>query len=92
MIGRTYAHAAGFANAHSENVTPAGDKLTFVLQTADDTFLAKLASPFMCARLQGAGGEDTLSAGPYFVSSHVAGKSILLRRNRFYRGTRPQGV
>jgi peptide/nickel transport system substrate-binding protein len=30
------------------------------------------------------------SAAPYFVAQYVAGESIVLERNRFYRGTRPR--
>ena len=31
-------------------------------------------------------------AGPYYVASHVAGQSLVLKRNPNYAGERPQGV
>lgn len=31
-------------------------------------------------------------AGPYYVSQHVLGRRLVLERNRFYRGKRPQHV
>ena len=32
------------------------------------------------------------AAGPYYVAQHVLGRRLVLERNRFYRGKRPQHV
>ena len=31
-------------------------------------------------------------AGPYYVAEYRAGQRVVIRRNRFYRGTRPHHV
>ena len=54
-----------------------------------------LAAPYFCAVPPDTPitpeGVDTLpSAGPYYVASHVPGRSLVLRRNPNYSGPRPQ--
>ena len=38
------------------------------------------------------GVEEFHAAGPYYVAEHVRGRRIVLRRNRFYGGSRPRHV
>jgi ABC-type transport system substrate-binding protein len=70
--------------------------ITFALTRADGGFLLSLAD--LCAvpsRLptnpEGVGA-PLPSAGPYYPSQYVGGRSIVLERNRFYRGPRPHHV
>ena len=60
-------------------------------------FAAKTAMPFFCAvpptlpsDPEGVGPFP--SAGPYVVTEYRAGERVTIRRNRFYRGTRPHHV
>ena len=60
-------------------------------------FTAKTAMPFFCAvpptlpsDPEGVGAFP--SAGPYVVTEYRPGERVTVRRNRFYRGTRPHHV
>jgi ABC-type transport system substrate-binding protein len=59
-------------------------------------FLARLAMPFFCALPEGTpAARDGIdapipSAGPYYVASWQRNRSLVLRRNPFYRGHRPR--
>jgi YVTN family beta-propeller protein len=55
---------------------------------------ARLATPFFCAvppntPITRRGVDAVPSAGPYYVASHVLGRSLVLRRNPNYDGPRP---
>lgn len=72
-----------------------GDLLTIRLRTPAPDFVQRLALPYFCAVPTWAPDkqDDTLpSAGPYLVASYHAGRSLVLRRNPFYRGPRPARV
>jgi peptide/nickel transport system substrate-binding protein len=71
-----------------------GRKLTVRLVQADPTFLAQIAMPFFAAVKPNmpinARGENVYpSAGPYRIVSREPRRSLVLERNRFYRGSRP---
>lgn len=78
------------------------NKLIIRLTKADPTFLAKISMPFfqaMSTRLPRskkvisvASIKDLPSAGPYFVSFREPNRSVTIKRNRFYRGSRPRNL
>jgi ABC-type oligopeptide transport system substrate-binding subunit len=60
-------------------------------------FIARLTMPFFCpilpsTRIDPAGIDDPPGSGPYYVAERIPNRRIVLRRNRFYRGTRPAKV
>lgn len=78
-----------------------GNRLTITLTKADPTFLAKISMPFfqaMSTRLPrgkeviNVSGNALPSAGPYYVASREANRSIVLRRNPRYTGNRPRNL
>ena len=73
----------------------AGDTITFVLSEPRADFLSRLAMPFFCAvppslPVDPKGVNVLPGAGPYYIASFEADRSIVLRRNPFYGGNRPQ--
>ncbi len=73
----------------------AGDTITFVLSEPRADFLSRLSMPFFCAvppslEVDPKGVNVLPGAGPYYIASFEADRSIVLRRNPFYGGTRPQ--
>lgn len=56
---------------------------------------ARLTMPFFCPIATNAPLheiDDPLGSGPYYVASRVPNREIVLKRNPFYRGTRPANV
>ena len=75
-------------------VTASGRRLTVRLIKPDPTFLAQIAMPFFAAvkpnmPINPRGENVYPSAGPYRIVSREPGRSLVLERNRFYRGNRP---
>ena len=75
-------------------VKAAGQKLTVKLITADPTFLAQIAMPFFAAvkpnmPINPKGENIYPSAGPYRLVSREPGRSLVLERNKQYKGSRP---
>ena len=71
-----------------------GDHLLITLEKPAPDFLSRIAMSFFCAVPAGLpateDGELTPpSAGPYYVASRAPGKSIVLKRNPYYEGSRP---
>ncbi len=57
-------------------------------------FIARLTMPFFCPLPAGtpvnpAGIDNPAGSGPYYVAERIVGRQVVLRRNRFYRGSRP---
>jgi peptide/nickel transport system substrate-binding protein len=80
-------------------VTAAGNKLSVKLTRAAPDFLARLTMPFFqaidtnLAKTIDPNGVDTYaSCGPYYFSQRTANRSITLKRNTFYKGSRPHNV
>jgi ABC-type transport system substrate-binding protein len=78
-------------------VTARGQTLTVRLTQNDPTFLAEIAMPFFGAVKPNmpinAKGENVYpSAGPYRIVSRDVGRQLVLERNRFYKGNRPQNA
>ena len=88
------ARNAGRASSVS-GVTANGQTLTVRLTRNNPTFLAEIAMPFFGAVKASMPinprGENTYpSAGPYRIVSRDVGRQVVLERNRFYKGSRPQ--
>jgi serine/threonine-protein kinase len=87
-------YAAGRA-PHVAGITARGDRLTVAIQRPSGNLLTRLSMPFFCPVPLGTpvrpGGSPTpvASAGPYYVASQAAGRTVLLR-NPAYRGARPR--
>jgi len=74
-----------------------GNQLVIRLTRAAPDFPARMAALWFCAvpPTLPADPEGVLTfpaAGPYYVAENVHGRRIVLRRNRFYRGSRPHHV
>ena len=72
-----------------------GDTLTIRLQKPAPDFLSRIAMPFFCAvpanlPIDPNGVNTPPGAGPYYVASKTVGKSILLKKNPYYGGSRLQ--
>jgi len=83
--------------ATASGVIAKGNKLTIKLSAPDGGLLAKIATPFFMAIPTNLpidpNGVTTLpSAGPYYIASRQVGRSIVLKRNTFYKGPRPHNV
>ena len=77
-------------------VTAKGNKLTVKLTKGSPDFLARLTMSFFqaidtnLAKKIDPNGVDTFaSCGPYYYASRTPNRSITLKRNTFYKGTRP---
>jgi ABC-type oligopeptide transport system substrate-binding subunit len=75
----------------------AGDQIAITLTQARPDFLSRMAMGFTCAVPDGLPiepkGVNVLpGAGPFYVAAKTPGRSIILKRNPYYGGTRPQRV
>ena len=76
-------------------VTVAGDRITIRITKPAPDFLARLGMNFTCAvpenlPIDPKGVNVLPGAGPYYVAAKTSGRSIVLKRNPYYGGTRPQ--
>ena len=76
-------------------ITARGNRLRVRLSRPAPAFPARMSAPWFCAVPPALPvdpeGETTFpAAGPYYVAENVRGRRIVLRRNRFYRGSRPR--
>jgi ABC-type oligopeptide transport system substrate-binding subunit len=74
-----------------------GSHLIITLTKASPDFLARMAMPFFCAIPINLPHEPNgvlapPSAGPYYISDRVEGKSITIKKNPNYKGKRPHNV
>ena len=72
-----------------------GRTLVVTLRHPAADFPQRLALPYFCAVPVSAPNEQTNdlpSAGPYAIASYEPGRSLVLERNRYYRGSRPGKV
>jgi ABC-type oligopeptide transport system substrate-binding subunit len=74
-----------------------GNHLVVTLKKAAPDFLARMAMPFFSAIPTNLahdpnGVETPASAGPYYVASRTANKSIIVKKNPYYKGKRPHNV
>jgi len=74
-----------------------GKHLIINLKRSSPDFLARVAMPFFCAvptdLPHDPNGVQTLpAAGPYYIADRTVNKSILLKKNPYYKGKRPHNV
>jgi ABC-type oligopeptide transport system substrate-binding subunit len=76
-----------------------GNKLTFKLLHPAPDLLPRLAMPFFQAidaktstTIDPQGVNAYASCGPYYISARTPNRSITLKRNTFYKGSRPHQV
>ena len=72
-----------------------GDQLTISLTKPAPDFMSRIAMPFFCAvpetfPIDPNGVREVPAAGPYYIAEFNRKVSLLLKRNPYYRGTRPQ--
>ena len=78
-------------------VSAKGRVLKITLRRPKPDFPARTTMPFFCAvqpqlPVNAEGVEEFAGSGPYYIADYVRGRRIVLLRNRFYGGTRPQHV
>lgn len=89
--------AAGKAN-HASGIQARGCRLTIHLTHPVPDFAARLTVTSACAvpsslpAVPEAVTAPLSGAGPYYIAEYVSGRKLVLRRNRFYKGTRPHLV
>jgi ABC-type oligopeptide transport system substrate-binding subunit len=76
-------------------VKVSGDQLMITLTRPAPDFLSRIAMPFFCAipenlPIDSRGVTNVPGAGPYYFAEFNRRSSVLLRRNPYYGGTRPQ--
>jgi peptide/nickel transport system substrate-binding protein len=79
------------------SVRARGKHLIVTLEHAAPDFVARVAMPFFCAVPAATphdanGVEDPAAAGPYYIASREPNKQIVLKRNPYYKGKRPQNL
>ena len=75
-------------------ITAKGLTLTFRLQQANPAFVSILAMPWFTAVKPNmpyttTGVQTYAAAGPYYVASRDPGRTTVLKRNPYYKGSRP---
>jgi peptide/nickel transport system substrate-binding protein len=80
-------------------VNARGNVLTIKLLRPAPDLIARLAMPFfqainpaLAATTDPQGVNTFASCGPYYVAARTPGRSITLKRNPYYKGTRPHNV
>jgi peptide/nickel transport system substrate-binding protein len=97
VVGYTKAVDGGKNPANVSGVIARGNKLTIKLTQPDGGLLAKLAMPFFQAislktKVDPHGVNAYPSAGPYYIASRIVNRRIVLKRNKFYKGSRPHNI
>ena len=98
-IAGAAAYNKGTAKSIS-GITVSGNKITYKLNKADPTFLARNAMPFTCPlppslwkNRDKKGIQKTLpGSGPYFISNWAPKRSMIVKTNPNYKGKRPHNV
>ncbi len=80
--------------AHISGISAKGQKLTFHLTKPNATFVSILSMQWFTAvkpnMAYSSQGLNTYpAAGPYYIKSRNAGRSLVLARNPYYKGDRP---
>jgi peptide/nickel transport system substrate-binding protein len=89
--------AGAFLFADVKRVSASGLRLRIELTKPSGDLTTRLALGFACPvplgfPLDPAGVNLTVGSGPYYISRFVPDSQIVLRRNRYYKGTRPHNV
>ena len=74
-----------------------GDTLTVHLTKKAPDFLARISMPFFCAiptntPIDSNGVTSVPAAGPYYISSWIPKRTLILKRNPNYHGDRPHNL
>jgi len=82
---------------HASGVIAKGNKFILKLTQPDGGLLAKLAMPFFQAistktKVNPHGVNAYPSAGPYYIASRIPLRRIVVKRNKFYKGSRPHNI
>jgi peptide/nickel transport system substrate-binding protein len=92
------AGAAGFLKDFSSARTKGKYTLVITLKVPRPDFPSIVSMPFFQAmnpskmKIDPSGVNVYPSGGPYYIASRVNNRSILLKRNKFYKGNRPHNV
>jgi peptide/nickel transport system substrate-binding protein len=94
IVGWTKANTSG---GKVSGVSTKGNHITIRLSAAHADFLSRVAMMFFCpvptnTPIVSAGVNSFPGSGPYYVASRTPGRTIVLRRNKFYNGSRPHNV
>jgi ABC-type oligopeptide transport system substrate-binding subunit len=92
-----FSDVVGSSKSPVSGVQVRGSHLVVRLTKAAPDFLARVAMPFFCAIPTNLAHDPNgvlapPSAGPYYIASRVPNKSIVIKRNPFYKGKRPHNV
>jgi DNA-binding SARP family transcriptional activator/ABC-type transport system substrate-binding protein len=97
VVGATGFHAG--RAVHVRGITVRGNRISFTLLKPSPDFLERLALPYFCPVPQsttiedgGVQGTPPPGAGPYTVKDAYNGEYLILVRNPYYGGRRPQGL
>jgi peptide/nickel transport system substrate-binding protein len=95
IVGAAAFRAGGTSSL--SGVTASGNRLVVRFTRPVPDFPARTAQLFFCAVPPGLpadpeGVRSFPAAGPYYVAEYRPGRSVLLQRNRFYRGLRTHHV
>jgi ABC-type oligopeptide transport system substrate-binding subunit len=95
--GAFMSDVVGASTSPVSGVRVKGNHLIITMTHAAPDLLARLAMPFFCAVPANLahdpnGVETPPSAGPYYVASREVNKSIVLKRNPYYKGKRPHNA
>jgi ABC-type oligopeptide transport system substrate-binding subunit len=95
--GAFMSDVVGASRSPVSGIQAKGSHLIINLTHAGPDLLARLAMPFFCAVPANLphdpnGVNTPPSAGPYYVASRVPNRTILLKRNPYYKGTRPHNA
>jgi len=88
---------ANTSGGHVSGVTAKGSKVIINLIAPHADFLSRVAMMFFCPMptntpTVAAGVNSFPGSGPYYVSSRTPGRTIVLKKNKYYKGSRPQNV
>src|SRR3954469_8791333 len=92
-----FSDIVGSSKSPVSGVKVRGSHLVITLTKPSPDFLARVAMPFFCAIPKNLAHDPNgvlapASAGPYYIASRVPNKSIVVKRNPFYKGKRPHNV
>jgi ABC-type oligopeptide transport system substrate-binding subunit len=97
VVGYTAAVDGGKNPANVPGAIARGNKFILKLTHPDGGMLSKLAMPFFSAislktKVDPHGVTVYPSAGPYYISSYVRGRHLVLKTNKYYKGNRPHNI
>jgi peptide/nickel transport system substrate-binding protein len=92
-----FSDVVGSSKSPVSGVKVRGSHLIINLTHAAPDFLARVAMPFFCAIPTNLAHDPNgvlapPAAGPYYIASRVPNKSIVVKRNPYYKGKRPHNV